>query len=291
MLLLLATLLFGIYVLRLQVRRATAGLRDANRALEQERAELELRVADRTAELRVAKDRAESADRLKSAFLTTMSHELHTPLNSIIGFTGILLQGLPGPLNGEQRKQMEMVRGSARHLLALINDVLDISKIEAGQMTVTAAPFDLAALLERAVASVQPLAAKKGLALQLEVAPDAGRLCSDERRVSQVVVNLLANAVKFTERGGITVAATTGGAGVTVTVRDSGIGIRAEDMNILFRPFQQVDDGLTRRHDGTGLGLSISKRLTELMGGNIAVSSTYGEGSVFTVTLPHMEAQ
>jgi PAS domain S-box-containing protein len=155
-----------------------------------------------TAELAAAKERAEAADRLKSAFLATMSHELRTPLNSIIGFTGIILQGLAGPLNPEQAKQLEMVRGSARHLLALINDVLDVSKIEAGQLEVYHEPFDLGASIVHVTNTVRPLAAKKGLALNVEVSPAVGQVISDKRRVEQVLLNLLSNAVKFTEHGG-----------------------------------------------------------------------------------------
>ena len=161
-------------------------------------------MARRTAELAVAKERAESADRLKSAFLATMSHELRTPLNSIIGFTGIMLQGLAGPLNAEQTKQLGMVQSSARHLLALINDVLDISKIEAGQLEIRAEQFDLRSSLEKVAALVKPLAEKKGLALRVVLSPDVGQAVSDRLRVEQVLLNLLNNAVKFTERGEVT---------------------------------------------------------------------------------------
>ena len=178
--------------------------KQAEDAVRQLNASLERRVAERTAELAVARDRAESADRLKSAFLATMSHELRTPLNSIIGFTGILLQGLPGPLNPEQRKQLDMVRTSARHLLELINDVLDISKIEAGQLEVTRDPFDLRASIGRVAGIVKPLAEAKSLALRVELAPEVGTMVGDQRRVEQVLLNLLNNAVKFTEQGGVT---------------------------------------------------------------------------------------
>ncbi len=175
-------------------KRAEEVIRELNITLEQ-------RVAERTAELAVARDRAEAADRLKSAFLATMSHELRTPLNSIIGFTGIILQELAGPLNAEQRKQLEMVRDSSRHLLALINDVLDISKIEAGQLEVTIEPFDLRSSIEKAVGIVKPLVDKKGLALRLDIAPEIGGFASDARRVEQILINLLNNAIKFTDRG------------------------------------------------------------------------------------------
>jgi signal transduction histidine kinase len=272
-------------------RRAEEAIRELN-------ATLELRVAERTAELAVARDHAQAADRLKSAFLATMSHELRTPLNSIIGFTGILVQGLAGPLNPEQRKQLEMVRGSARHLLALINDVLDISKIEAGQLEVAHDPFPLRPSVEKVVGIVGPMAAEKGLALRVELAPDVGTLVGDRRRVEQVLLNLLNNAVKFTEQGAVTLTAevllpgwrpphpASAGPCVRLTVRDTGVGIKPEHLSLLFRPFRQIDTGLTRQHEGTGLGLAICRRLADLMGGTVWAESEWGRGSVFTFILP-----
>jgi PAS domain S-box-containing protein len=248
--------------------------------------ELEQRVAKRTAELAVAKERAEESDRLKSAFLATMSHELRTPLNSIIGFSGIMLQGLAGPLNTEQAKQLGMVQSSSRHLLALINDVLDISKIEAGQLEIRAEKFDLPASLEKVAASVKPLADKKGLAMRVVLSPDAGPVVSDRLRVEQVLLNLLNNAVKFTERGEVTLTVEAGPGPLRISVADTGIGIKPEDMEKIFQPFRQIDSGLTRQHEGTGLGLTICRRLANLLGGEISAKSTWGEGSVFTFVLP-----
>ncbi len=275
-------------------------LRETEKDLTEYRDHLEELVAQRTRELQstleelaVERDRAEAADRTKSAFLATMSHELRTPLNSIIGFTGIILQGLAGPLNAEQHKQLEMVRNSSRHLLALINDVLDISKIEAGQLQVSSEPFDLRASIDKVVGIVRPMAEKKGLALRLELTPELGELVSDPRRVEQVLLNLLNNAIKFTDQGEVALTAEivsgalpTADAAIRIAVADTGIGIKPEDLNKLFQPFRQIDTGLTRQHEGTGLGLAICRRLAELLGGEVHAASEWGKGSVFTFTLP-----
>jgi signal transduction histidine kinase len=200
-------------------------------------------------------------------------------------------------LNAEQSKQLGMVRGSARHLLELINDVLDISKIEAGQLEVRAEPFELPASIARVTASVQPLAEKKHLALTATVDPALGEMLNDRRRVEQILLNLLNNAIKFTERGGVTLTAERiadyqrspdekPGPAVRLRVTDTGLGIKPEDLPKLFQPFRQIDSGLTRSHEGTGLGLAICRRLAVLMGGGISVASEPGQGSVFTVTLP-----
>lgn len=271
--------------------------REAEVALRELNTSLELKVAARTKELQTALVRAEAADRIKSAFLATMSHELRTPLNSIIGFTGIMLQGLAGPLNAEQMKQLGMVQGSARHLLELINDVLDISKIEAGQLEVQARAFDLSASIGRVMDLMRPLAEKKSLTLRAEVPPDFGELLSDRRRVEQVLINLMNNAIKFTECGGVTLTVDVISdfqilpedeprPVVRFQVEDTGIGINAEDLTTLFQPFRQLDSGLTRQHEGTGLGLAISRKIVALLGGDIHVTSERGKGSVFTVTLP-----
>ena len=283
-------------LLQALLQREIGARERADRALRGFNAELEQRIADRTAELVAATSQAESANRLKSAFLATMSHELRTPLNSITGFTGILLQELPGPVNAEQRKQLGMVRDSARHLLALINDVLDLSKIEAGQLEVRRDPFDAQASIRKAAALVEPLARPKGLDFDVEIAPDIGMLTGDAQRFEQILINLLNNAVKFTERGGVTLTAAIESADagtpvLRVAVADTGIGIKPDDLQALFQPFRQVDSGLTRQHTGTGLGLAICRRLADLLGGTITVESEPGRGSTFALRLPAAEIE
>lgn len=249
--------------------------------------ELEQRVSERTEELQIAMEKARTADHLKSAFLATMSHELRTPLNSIIGFTGILLQGLAGPLNAEQQKQMGMVQGSSRHLLALINDVLDISKIEAGQLRLSISTFDLRVSIEKMVKLVSPSAEKKKLNLRLDLAPDLTQITLDQCRFEQVILNLINNAVKYSDKGQIIVQSYLENAQtIIVSVSDTGIGIKEENLAHLFQPFYQVETGLARKYEGTGLGLSITRKLLDMMGGTIAVTSRIGHGSTFTIRLP-----
>ncbi len=259
---------------------------EAMAALMRAQLELEERVRQRTAELEKAKHAAESADRLKSAFLATMSHELRTPLNSIIGFTGIIAQGLAGPLNDEQKKQLGMVQNSARHLLALINDVLDISKIEAGQLVIQAAPFSMPETVAKAVSLVSPLAEKKGICLRTEMSSEVNDLVGDQRRTEQILLNLLGNAVKFTDRGEVSIRCVREAEWVVTAIRDTGVGIHPRHHEAIFEPFRQVDSGLARKHEGTGLGLSICKRLLERLGGSIFVESAPGQGSTFTFRLP-----
>jgi signal transduction histidine kinase len=191
-----------------------------------------------------------------------------------------------GPLNDEQAKQLNMVKNSARHLLDLINDVLDISKIEAGQLNMLNETFDLGASAAKVVQSARPLADKKGLQLSVKIDPHIGMVNSDCRRVEQILLNLISNAVKFTEKGFIDVECVSAESKIVLSVRDTGIGIKEEDMDKLFKAFQQIESGLTRKYDGTGLGLSISKKLAEMLGGKITVESVWGKGSTFSFVLP-----
>ena len=268
--------------LETKVKDRTSQLQDVNEKLS---AEIKERIQTLN-ELAVAKEHAEAADRLKSAFLATMSHELRTPLNSIIGFTGIILQGIVGPLNEEQKKQLNMVRGSAQHLLSLINDVLDISKIEAGQLQVAYEDYNLRYTIEKTVETARPLADKKGIELSCSISPEIENITGDRRRVEQILLNLISNAIKFTEKGSVKIECGPEDGKVTLKVIDTGIGIKTEDMDTIFQAFRQIDSGITRKYEGTGLGLSICKRLVELMGGNIRVTSVWGSGSTFSFNLP-----
>lgn len=232
------------------------------------------------------KVKAQSADLMKSAFLATMSHELRTPMNSIIGFTGILLKELAGPLNEEQKKQIKMVKTSGEHLLGLINDVLDISKIEAGKLRVSYYPFNYLESLERTINFLVPQATAKGLDITTEITEMTVTLVSDERRVEQILLNLLSNAIKFSSKGRILIKVDVKDDFLTTQVIDQGIGISKADIIKLFMPFIQLQGGLSRVHEGTGLGLAICKSLVEKLGGTIHASSQIGKGSTFTFNLP-----
>lgn len=240
-------------------------------------------------DLKKATDKALEADRLKSAFLASMSHELRTPLNSIIGFTGALLRGYVGPIEPEQEKLLKMVAESSHHLLALINDVLDISKIEADQIKISKNLFSFPQTVEKTAKAMREAAKAKGLSLSVSVAPEIEAIHSDLRRVEQILLNLVNNAIKFTDQGEIKIIATRDLNYIETKIIDTGIGIKPDDLDKLFKPFVQVDTGLDRIYEGTGLGLSICKKLVNLLGGEIWVESKWGSGSTFTFTLPIKE--
>jgi len=236
-----------------------------------------------------AKNAAEAASRAKSEFLANMSHEIRTPMNAIIGLTDLVLHG---PLAAESREHVGLVKQAADHLLALLNDILDFSRIEAGRLSLDAVDFDLAALVDDVVQPLTPHAAEQGLRLAAEIAADVpSHLRGDPLRVRQVLINLVGNAIKFTARGGITLrvardASAAAAAAVTlhVTVQDTGVGIEPAQRERIFDAFEQGDGSTTRRHGGTGLGLAISARLVALMGGRLWVESTLGAGSTFHFT-------
>jgi signal transduction histidine kinase/CheY-like chemotaxis protein len=259
------------------LQRQTVELRASNDRLSEQQAEIERQ----NRELRVA-------SQLKSEFLANMSHELRTPLTIVLGFTNTVLRGAQGPLTEPQSDSLRRVYDNAKHLLGLINDILDLSKIEAGQMEIEPEPFNLPGCLEAVGDNFRPMAEGKGLAFRVELDRDLPQqLVSDEIRVRQVVTNLASNAVKFTDRGEVTLAARRDGPdGVVVEVRDTGPGIAEEDIPKIFDQFRQLDGATTRRAGGTGLGLSIVRRLVELLGGRLEVRSRLGVGSTFEVHLP-----
>jgi signal transduction histidine kinase len=229
----------------------------------------------------------EAASRHKSEFLANMSHELRTPLNAVIGFSEVLQEEMFGELNPKQAEYVQDIHGSGKHLLSLINDILDLSKVEAGRMELELGPFNLPAALENALTLIRERAARHELGLELKLDPRVGDLVGDERKVRQVLLNLLSNAVKFTPpRGRIVVAATPANGTVEVSVSDTGIGIAPEDHEAIFEEFRQVGTDYARKREGTGLGLSLAKRFVELHGGRIWVKSEVGKGSTFTFTLP-----
>jgi signal transduction histidine kinase len=232
----------------------------------------------------------EAASRHKSEFLANMSHELRTPLNAIIGFSQVLRQRFFGEINEKQEEYLDDILSSGNHLLALINDVLDLSKVEAGQVELEVNAFSLREALERGVVMVRERATKNGVGLSLDLAPNVDIVEGDERRLRQVVFNLLSNAVKFTPPGGrIVIESARMNGEVLVSVTDTGPGIAKEDQERIFEEFQQTDVGVQQR-EGTGLGLALSRRLVELHGGRIWVESEPGHGSRFIFTLPAAEA-
>jgi protein-histidine pros-kinase len=230
-----------------------------------------------------------NANRAKDRFVASMSHELRTPLNAIIGFTGTLLMRLPGPLTQDQEKQLRTVQTSAKHLQALINDLLDVAKIEAGKVELTFERVDCKAVLEEVAASLRPQAESKGLTFDVHLPQYEVTLRSDRRALSQIVINLVSNAIKFTERGSINMTVIRRRADVEdvveIGVQDTGIGIRTEDGTKLFAAFARVNNSRPKAPEGTGLGLHLSQKLAALLAGKIAFTSEYGKGSTFTLAL------
>ena len=228
----------------------------------------------------------ESALLAKDRFLANMSHELRTPLNAILGFTGTLLMELPGPLTTEQEKQLRTVQNSAKHLLLVINDLLDLAKIESGKVELHLEPISCWSVVQEVVEVLRPMAHDKGLEFTAHCSTEELVMRSDRRALTQILVNLVNNAIKFTDVGKVSlevVQRRIGGATRTeISVTDTGTGIRPDDQGRLFEAFTQVDGAATRRNEGTGLGLHLSRRLAELLGGTIAFQSDYGDGSKFS---------
>jgi signal transduction histidine kinase len=229
----------------------------------------------------------EVANKHKSDFLANMSHELRTPLNAIIGFSEVLSERMFGELNEKQAEYLKDIHESGRHLLSLINDILDLSKIEAGRMELEVSTFHLPTAISNAMTLVRERAQRHGIQLELDVDERLGEFTGDERKFKQIMLNLLSNAVKFTPDGGrVAVSARNGADNVEIAVKDTGIGIAPEDQAAVFEEFRQVGRDRLRKAEGTGLGLSLTKRFVELHGGAIRLQSGPGKGSTFTVSLP-----
>ena len=261
--------------------------KEAEQELARHRDHLEEIVAERTRELEQLNVELAEATKAKSAFLASMSHELRTPLNSIIGFSGMMLQGMVGPLSEEQEKQIGMVYRSGRHLLSLVDEILDLTKIESGLVTIEYETFDPSTVLSEVAGALSPLATEKALEVVVRPSADLGLISSDYGKVKQVLLNLAGNAVKFTDFGRVELAAFAGSdEHVEFTVTDTGPGIPAEHVEKIFEPFVQIEGGAQSKPGGTGLGLSICREFALLLGGEITVESEIGSGSAFTFRLP-----
>jgi len=279
-------------------------LHDRTEAIEREKlfeqlklasGELERKVREATAELvrqnellRRQAIELEQASALKSQFLANMSHEFRTPLNAILGYTSLMLKGVLGPLTGDQTDSLGRLDSNGRHLLAIINDILDLSRIESGRLPVHVSEFDMSELIAEVMAEMEPIVAQSGLSVVADLQPTLPRLRSDRPKVKQVLLNLLSNAIKFTPRGSVTVSASyrTKTREMAVAIADTGIGIALEEQARVFEDFHQVDSSRTRERGGTGLGLSICRRLADRLGGSIELSSKLGHGSTFVFVVP-----
>src|SRR5687767_3133256 len=255
--------------------------------------ELEERILAATADLAEQNTRLqwqprelEKANRLKSEFLASMSHELRTPINAIIGYAALLLEGMFGELSEQQREPLDRSRAAADHLRVLIDDILDLAKIEAGKMQFTIERLGLADVISEASQQMEPMIRRKSLSYTVDISPDAPAIVSDRTKLKQVFLNLLSNAMKFTNKGGVSIVARPHAMGVRIDINDTGIGIKPEYLSVIWEDFRQVDQSRTREFGGTGLGLSITRKLVERLGGTISVESIVAVGTSFTVMLP-----
>jgi signal transduction histidine kinase len=228
----------------------------------------------------------EEASKHKSQFLANMSHELRTPLNAILGYTELIVDGVYGDTPEKVQTALKRITTNGKHLLGLINDVLDLSKIEAGQLTLSLADYSMKDVVHAVYGAVEPLAAEKKLAFKAEIAPDLPTGHGDERRLTQVLLNLVGNAIKFTDEGKVTIQASASNGSFSVAVVDTGPGISEDDQKKLFQEFQQADSSTTKKKGGTGLGLAISKKIVEMHGGQVRLESRPGAGSTFSFTVP-----
>jgi PAS domain S-box-containing protein len=257
--------------------------------------ELQMRVQSATAELATQNEllrrqaiELEQASRLKSQFLANMSHEFRTPLNAILGYTHMLLQGVAGELPANVKRQLTRIDSNGRHLLTIINEILDITRIEAGKMPMQVSEFNLNELVSEVMTELDPVIARSKLAVSARLSPEPPLMTTDRQKVKQIVVNLLTNAMKFTHQGGVEIGVDFEPAGqmASVAVRDTGIGIAPENHEKIFEDFRQVDDSPSRQYGGTGLGLAICRRLANALGGRITLQSNLGQGSTFTLAIP-----
>jgi signal transduction histidine kinase len=262
-------------------------------ALKQLNGELEGRIVAATADLAHQNEQLlwqseelAKASKLKSDFLASMSHELRTPLNAVIGYSALLLDGIGGDLSERQADYINRSRNAAQHLLSLISDILDLARIEAGKMPVHVELTSLPELMKEVAQQVEPMVTSKKLTFERRVSPACPTIQSDKTKLKQILLNLLSNAVKFTNRGTITLTVDCDESHVRLEVTDTGVGIKPDEMDAIWEDFRQLDQSRTRSYGGSGLGLSITRRLTQQLGGEIAVQSVFGEGTTFVVRLP-----
>ena len=272
-----------------EIERLYETLKTLNSELEERIRSATADLAEQNARLQWQSQEVERANRLKSEFLASMSHELRTPINALIGYSALLIDGVLGEINDRQRDALRRGRAAAEHLLALINDILDLAKIEAGKMPLHLEEVELRDVIAEVAQQIEPMVRKKTLDFVIDIGIECPPLYTDRTKVRQVLLNLLSNAVKFTNRGRVSVVARctdSGSGGVRIDVVDTGIGIREKDLQAIWEDFRQVDGSRTREYGGTGLGLSITRKLLDRLGGTVSVRSNYGEGSIFSVVLP-----